>query len=202
MKLYFAPGTCSMAPHIALREAGLTFELERVDLRTHRTEKGDDYARVNPKGYVPALRLDDGEVLTEAAVVLQYIADRTPGVLAPAFGTMERYRLMEWLSFISTEVHKQFSPFFNPQITPEWKAAQLQRLTRRFDYLAQQLTGRPYLLGDQFTVADAYLFTLLGWTKLFKIDMAQWPTLQEYAARIAARASVQATLKAEGLGGS
>jgi glutathione S-transferase len=200
MKLYFSPGACSMAPHIALREAGLAFELEKVDLRARRTAGGDDYTKINPKGYVPALRLDDGAVLTEVGVLLQYVADHGSGGLAPPFGTMERYRLMEWLNFVSTEVHKQFSPLFNPQITPEWKENQLKRLAGRFDFLAQHLEARPYLMGDAFSVADAYLFTVLRWTKLFNVDLSKWPKLQEYIARIGARPSVQATLKAEGIG--
>ena len=159
MKLYFAAGACSMAPHIVLREAAYTFDLESVDLATKRTASGEDYTRINPKGYVPALRLDNGEVLTEAAVILQYLADQKPeSGLAPKMGTMERYRLMEWLNFVSSEIHKQFGPLFNPQITAEWKANQLDLLGRRFDYLTERLNGMSYLMGDQFTVVDAYLF--------------------------------------------
>ena len=200
MKLYYVPGACSLAPHIALREAGLAFELDRMDPATRRTEKGEDYTQVNPKGYVPALRLDNGEVLTEVAVILQYVADQKPGAgLAPAAGTLERYRLHEWLNFIATEVHKQFSPFFNPKLTPEWKANQLTLLSRRFDTLAKQLGQKPYLMGDRFTVADAYLFTILSWSKLFQVDLGKWPALTEYLGRIAARPAVQAALKAEGL---
>lgn len=200
MRLYFAPGACSLAPHIALREAGLPVELDKVDLRTRRTASGADYTQINPKGYVPALRLDDGTVLTEAGVILQYIADRQPGTLAPAFGTLERYRLMEWLNFLATEIHKQFSPLFNPKITPEWKDDQLQRLSGRFELLARHLAERPYLLGQAFSIADAYLFTLLRWTKLFDIDLSKWPALQDYVARIEARPAVQAALRAEGIG--
>lgn len=200
MKLYFSPGACSLAPHIALREAGLPVELDKVDLRARRTASGADYTQINPKGYVPALRLDDGAVLTEAGVILQYIADRRPGTLAPAFGTLERYRLMEWLNFLSTEIHKQFSPLFNPKITPEWKDDQLQRLSGRFELLARHLAERPYLLGQAFSIADAYLFTLLRWTTLFDIDLSKWPALQDYRARIEARPAVQAALRAEGIG--
>jgi glutathione S-transferase len=200
MKLYYVPGACSLAPHIALREAGLAFELDRMDPATRRTEKGEDYTQVNPKGYVPTLRLDNGEVLTEAAVILQYVADQKPGAgLAPAAGTLERYRLHEWLNFVATEVHKQFSPFFNPKLTPEWKDNQLTLLGRRFDTLAKHLGHQPYLMGDRFTVADAYLFTILSWSKLFQVDLGKWPALTEYLGRIAARPAVQAALKAEGL---
>jgi len=200
MKLYYVPGACSLAPHIALREAGLAFELDKMDPATRRTEKGEDYTQVNPKGYVPTLRLDNGEVLTEAAVILQYVADQKPGAgLAPAAGTLERYRLHEWLNFVATEVHKQFSPFFNPKLTPEWKDNQLTLLGRRFDTLAKHLGHQPYLMGDRFTVADAYLFTILSWSKLFQVDLGKWPALTEYLGRIAARPAVQAALKAEGL---
>lgn len=200
MKLYYSPGACSLASHIALREAGLAFDLEKVDLRARRTEKNEDYTLVNPKGYVPALKLDTGEILTEGPALLQYIADRKPASgLAPAAGTMDRYRLMEWLNFISTEVHKQFSPLFNPRITPDWREAQVSRLAGRFDYLAQQLASRPYLMGERFTVADAYLFTVLSWCGLLKVELGKWPKLQEYLGRIAARPTVQAALKAEGL---
>jgi glutathione S-transferase len=141
MKLYFAAGACSMAPHIVLHEAGYPFDLESVDLAMKQTASGEDYTRINPKGYVPALRLDNGEVLTEVAVVLQYLADQKPESLAPKTGTMERYRLMEWLNFVSSEIHKQFAPFFNPKITAEWKANQLDLLGRRFDYLTERLNG-------------------------------------------------------------
>lgn len=200
MKLYFKPGACSMAPHIALREAGLAFQLEKVDLARHQTAAGEDYLRINPKGYVPALQLDDGSVLTEAGVVLQYIADRQPGgALAPQAGTMERYRLMEWLNFLATEVHKSFSPFFNPKAPAEIREYNLRLLARRFGYLDAQLDGKPCLTGDRFTVADCYLFTLLNWCNLHQIDLAQWPALKDYMTRVAARPSVRETMKAEGL---
>ncbi len=200
MKLYYSPGACSMASHISLREAGLPFDLEKVDLRARRTEKNEDYGQINPKGYVPALRLDNGEILTEGPALLQYIADQKPASgLAPAAGTMDRYRLVEWLNFVSTEIHKQFSPLFNPKITPEWREAQVSRLAERFDYLTKQLSGRPCLMGERFTVADAYLFTVLGWCGMLKIDLGRWPVLQEYVARIASRPAVKAAMKAEGL---
>lgn len=200
MKLYYTPGACSLAPHIALRETGATFHLEQVDLAKKQTAGGEDFTRINPKGYVPTLRLDDGEILTEVAVILQYVADRKPeSGLAPAAGTMERYRLMEWLNFISSEVHKQFGPFFNPRIPPDWKANQLAVLGRRFDYLSERLDGRPYLMGDKFSVADAYLYTVLTWSGHVGLDMGKWPTLKAYMARVAERPAVREALEAEGL---
>lgn len=200
MKLYFAAGACSMAPHIVLREASYTFDLESVDLVTKQTASGEDYTRINPKGYVPALRLDNGEVLTEVAVVLQYLADQKPeSRLAPKTGTMERYRLMEWLNFVSSEIHKQFGPLFNPRITAEWKANQLDLLGRRFDYLTERLNGKPYLMGDQLTVVDAYLFTALNWSSLLKVDLGKWPRLKDYITRVAARPAVKEAMSAEGL---
>ena len=200
MKLYYVPGVCSLASHIALREAGLDFELDRMDRETRRTESGEDYLQVNPKDSVPALRLDNGEVLTEGAVILQYIADQKPqSGLAPAAGSMQRYRLAEWLNYVATEVHKQYSPLFNPKLPPEWRDNQLGVLAKRFDYLTQRLTGRPYLMGEQFTIVDAYLFVVLRWSPRLKVDLGPWPVLTEYMARIAARPAVQAALKAEGL---
>lgn len=200
MKLYYAPGACSLAPHIALCEAGLQFELESVNLTNKQTASGEDFSLINVKGYVPAIRLDDGQILTEVAVILQYIADQTPASqLAPATGTIARYRLMEWLNFISSELHKQFSPLFNPKISAEWKTHQINLLARRFDYLVQSLDGKPCLMGDQFTVADAYLFTILNWSKLFQVDMERWPALKDYIRRVAARPAVRQALGAEGL---
>jgi glutathione S-transferase len=200
MKLYFAPGACSMAPHIVLREAGYTFDLEKVDLAKKQTASGEDYTQINPKGYVPALRLGNGEVLTEAAITLQYLADQKPeSGLAPKTGTMERYRLMEWLNFTSSEIHKQFGPLFNPKITQEWKENQLDLLSRRFDYLTERLKGKPYLMGEQFTVADAYLFTVLNWSNLFKVDLGKWPILKDYITNVAARPAVREAMRAEGV---
>jgi glutathione S-transferase len=200
MKLYWVPGVCSLASHIALREAGLDFTLDKLDRETHRTESGEHYPDVNPKNSVPALRLDNGEVLTEGAVILQYIADRAPqSGLAPPAGTMERYRLMEWLNYIATEVHKQFSPLFNPKIPPAWRENQLGVLGKRFDYLTQRLSGRPYIMGGRFTVADAYLYVVLRWSARLKIDLGPWPVLTDYLARVAARPAVAAALKAEEL---
>jgi glutathione S-transferase len=200
MKLYYYPGACSMAVHIALREAGIPFEMDKVDLAKHQTANGEDYYKINPKGYVPALRLDDGQILTEDAVLLQYVADQKPqSGLAPKAGTMERYRLMEWLNFISSELHKTLGALFNPKIIPEWKQDRIALFGRRCDFLVQQLGDKPYLMGDMFTIADAYLFTIFGWTNLFKLDMGKWPSLQSYAGRVAARPAVKEAMKAEGL---
>lgn len=199
MKLYYVPGACSLAPHIALREAGLTFALDKMDPGTRRTADGEDYLKVNSKGSVPALRLDNQEVLTEVAVILQYIADQKPDAALAPTNPMERYRLAEWLNYISSEVHKQLGPFFNPKLPPAWRENQVSVLTKRFDILSERLRSQPYLLGKQFTVADAYLFVVLNWTSLFKLDMSKWPALTDYLGRIAARPAVQAALKAEGL---
>ncbi|MGH8607592.1 MAG: glutathione transferase GstA, partial [Gammaproteobacteria bacterium] len=188
------------APHIVLREADHTFDLERVDLAKIQTASGEDYTRTNTKGYVPALRLDNGEVLTEVAVILQYLADQKPeSGLAPKTGTLERYRLMEWLNFVSSEIHKQFSPLFNPKITAEWRQNQLDLLSRRFDYLTERLNGKSYLMGDQLTVVDAYLFTVLNWSPMLKVDLGKWPRLKDYLTRVAARPAVKEAMNAEGL---
>ncbi len=200
MKLYFAPAACSMAPHIVLREAGLPCQLQKVDLSKHQTDTGEDYYKINPKGYVPALRLDNGELLTEVAAILQYLADQKPASgLSPSTGTMDHYRVIEWLNFISTEVHKQFGPMFNPKITPEWKQNQLNTLDRRFKYLSERLASNQYLFGEKFTIADAYLFTVLNWTGFLDIDLGKWPKLKDYVARIAARPAVKEAMKEEGL---
>ena len=199
MKLYYVPGACSLAPHIALREAGLTFTLDKMDPATRRTADGEDYIKVNTKASVPALRLDNSEVLTEVAVILQYIADQKPDTALPPANSLERYRLAEWLNYISSEVHKQLGPFFNPKLPPAWRENQLGLLAKRFDIIAEQLKNQPYLLGNKFTVADAYLFVVLSWTSLFQIDMGKWPALTDYLGRIAARPSVRAALQAEGL---
>jgi len=202
MKLYYTPGACSMGPHIALREAGLSFDLEKVDLMGKKTESGADFAAINPKGYVPALQLDNGQILTEAGVVLQYIADQKPGSgLAPAAGTLERYRLMEMLNFISTELHKSFSPLFNPTSTDDAKKAATANITKRLGYLNEQLAGKQYLLGDTFTVADCYFGTVLGWCQYAKLDLSPWANIGAYAGRVMSRPAVQATMKAEGLMG-
>ena len=199
MNLYYAPGACSLAPHIVMREAGFPVELKKVDLKAKQFE-GGDYKTVNGKGYVPALKLDDGSVLTEAPVVMQYLADQKPeSGLAPKAGSMDRYRLQEWLNFITSELHKGMGNFFNPALTEEWRKAVTDRLSLRMDWLAKQLEGRNYLMGDKFTVADAYLFVILNWAAPSKFDLTQWPVLQEYHKRVAARPKVQEALKAEGL---
>jgi glutathione S-transferase len=199
MKLYYTPGACSMAVDIALREAGLNFEMERVDLQGRKTETGADYTAVNPKGYVPALQLDNGEVLTEAGVVLQYVADRKPeSGLLPAPGTDARYRVLEWVHFIATELHKSFGALFNPAASEEMKKASMDNLTRRFGYIESKL-GSDYLTGKQFTIADAYLGTVLGWCNFLQLDLSKWPKLGAYAGRVASRPKVLETMKAEGL---
>ena len=200
MKLYYSPGACSLSPHIVLREAGLPFELERVDLKTKMTAGGIDYTSINPKGYVPALALDDGQVLTEGPAIVQYLADRVPEKkLAPANGTLERYRLQEWLNFISTELHKGMGGLFNANMLEDWRAVVKGIIARRLDYLAKQLEGNNYLMGESFTVADAYLFTILGWSKLLAVNLAPWPVLKRYTERVAARPAVHEALVAEGL---
>lgn len=200
MKLYYFPGACSLAAHIVLREAGFQFELDKVDLATHRTENGGDFYAVNPKGYVPALLLDDGQVLTEDQVILQYLADQRPASgLAPPPGSMERYRLMEWLAFLATEVHKSFGPLWNPDSPEAARQGAIALLSRRLGYLAGHLNDREWLFGGDFTIADAYLFTLLGWCNYHKIDLSQWPVLAGHSARVSARPAVQQAMKAEGL---
>jgi glutathione S-transferase len=200
MKLFYAPGTCALAPHIVLEELALPHQLSKVNLKTKKTEDGGDYLQVNPKGYVPTLELDDGKALTEVQAIVQYLADKVPAAkLAPANGTMERYRLQEWLAFVSSEIHKQFSPLFNPAMSDEVKEAQRTKLAGRFNWLSPQLEGKDYLTGGQFTVADAYLFTVLRWSGPIGIDLGKWPVLSQYTARVAARPKVQAALKAQGL---
>ncbi|MBI1966283.1 MAG: glutathione transferase GstA [Betaproteobacteria bacterium] len=202
MKLYYYPGACSMAPHIVLNEAKLKFDLDQVDLAAKRTAAGEDYAAVNPKGYVPALKLDDGTVLTESGVICSYIADLRPRRgLAPKPRTPERYKLMEWMNFIASEIHKSLGAFFafKQVMTPEWREAQLGYLGRRFDYLERALGSQQHLMGE-FGIADAYLFTVLNWTHFHQIDVSRWPNIKAYMARIAARPSVKKAMKAEGLG--
>lgn len=200
MKLYFSPGACSLASHIALREAGLPFEAVKVDGRAKKTANGEDYWQVTPKGYVPALRLDSGEVLTEGTAIMPFIADQKPEAqLAPPPGTLARYRLHEWLGYINSEVHKGFGTFFNPAATAEQKEAAKANLGKKFDFVQKELGSSPFLLGDRFTVADGYLFTVLGWCNFVGIDLGGWPGLKAYHGRIAGRPAVQAALKAEGL---
>lgn len=201
MKLYYAPGTCSLSPHIVLRELGHEFELERVDTKTKVTETGANFRDVNPKGYVPALRLDDGELLTEGAAIVQHLADaRGARDLAPQPGTLARTRLQEHLNFISAELHKSFGPLFYPNSSEEAKAAAKAKISDRLDYVETVLAdGRKYLLGDAFSVADAYLFTVANWTRPTKIPFDRWPRLQAFMERVAARPAVKAAMVAEGL---
>lgn len=200
MKLYYSPGACSLASHIALYETGLPFEIDKLVKTTKMTVGGDDFMKINPKGYVPTIRLDDGKILTEGAAILQYIADQKPDSgLAPKAGTMERYRLQEWLTFISSEIHKSFSPFFNKDATEEVKTNSRNLLTKRLGFVETHLASKPYLMGDHFTVADAYLFVVVSWSDHVGFDLSPFPRIKEYLARIAARPSVQAAMKAEGL---
>jgi glutathione S-transferase len=201
MKLYYLPGACSLSPHIVLRETGATgFELEKVDLHHKKTADGGDYTAVNPKGQVPLLVLDSGETLTEGPVIVQYLADQKPDAgLAGTAGTMERYRVQEWLNFTTSELHKGFAPLFRPNTPDAYKEISRENIGKRFDWVDQQLAGRQYLMGDKFTVADAYLFTVLRWGTHVGIDTAKWPHIAAYMARIAARPKVQEALKAEGL---
>lgn len=200
MKLYFSPGACSLSPRIALLEAGLPFTTQRVDTKTKELVGGGDFLAINGKGYVPALELDNGQVLTEGPAIVQYIADQKPeSSLAPKAGTLERYRLQEWLNFITSEIHKGFSPLFNPALAPEVKQVFKDNLAKRFDWISKQLDGKSYLTGETFTVADGYLFTVLNWCQWVGIDLAKWPVLAAYQARVSARPKVQEALKAEGL---
>jgi glutathione S-transferase len=200
MKLYYSPGACSLSPHIALLEAGLPYDLVKVDVRAKKLENGDDYLAVNPKGQVPALRLDSGEVVTEGPVIVQIIADKVADKhLAPARDSAERYKLLEWLNFITTELHKNFSPLFNPAIPDEVKAFFKDRIMGKFRYADSQLAGRDYLMGKQFTVADGYLYTMLRWADGHKLDLSALPNLMAFKARVEARPKVQEALAKEGL---
>jgi glutathione S-transferase len=200
MKLYYNPGACSLSPHILLRELGLPFELERVDTKAGKTEKGTDYRTVNPKGAVPTLELDDGQRLTEGPAIVQYLADLKPETgLVPAWGSMARYRVVEWLNYVTSELHKRFSPLYNPRAPEEWKAILREQIAVQFEYVAGALAGHPFLTGERPTVADFYLFVILSWSRSVQIDLARWPALQEYWKRIAARPSVQEAWRAEGL---
>ena len=200
MKLYYSPGACSLASHIALQETGLAYEIEKVDFATKRTATGEDFNQINPKSYVPTIKLDDGSILTEGPAILQYIADQRPEAkLAPRAGTMERYRLQEWLTFIGTEIHKAFSPLFNKAASDEVKTNSHDRIAKRLGYVETQLQDKPYLLGDNFSVADAYLFTVARWSAFTGIDLTPFPKLRDYLTRVGARPAVQAAMQAEGL---
>jgi len=200
MKLYYSPGSSSLASHIALREAGLRFDLERVILKTKRTASDTDFMRVNPKGCVPTLQFEDGAVLTEGPAIMLWIGDQVPEKrLVPGPGTMERYHLIEWLNFIATEVHQSFGMLFDANAPAVSKDVARGRLEKRLDYLNKVLGDAPFVLGEHFTVADAYLFTVLGWGRYVDVDLARWPKLAAYAGRIGTRPKVLDTLKAEGL---
>ena len=200
MKLYYAPGACSLSPHIVMREAGIPVQLVSVDLATKKTDEGSDFKPINSKGYVPTLELPDGQRLTEGPAIVQYLADQAPARgLAPAAGTIERYRLQEWLNFISTELHKQFSPLFDPACESSMKARLVEKIGRRFDWITKQLGSRDYLMGSAFSVADAYLYTMLNWCRHVGIDLATWPSLASYKTRVEQRPAVHEALKAEGL---
>lgn len=200
MKLYYSPGACSLSPHIVLHEAGLPCELVLASTKTHKLPDGTDYYTINPKGSVPLLELDSGERLTEGPAIVQYLADQVPDrKLAPAFGTMARYRLMEWLNFITSELHKSFGAFFTPGMPDDAKALYRNRLRQRLQYVDEQLAGKSYLMGDDFTVADAYLFTVSNWTIPTQVDIADLANLQAFRERMLARPSVQAAMKHEGL---
>ena len=200
MKLYYSPGACSLSPHIALLEAGLPYDLVKVDLKAKKLENGDDYLKVNPKGQVPALALDSGELVTEGPVIVQMIADKVAAKnLAPARDSAERYKLLEWLNFITSEVHKNFGPLFSPVLADDAKAFFKDRVMAKFKYIDSQLPGRDYLMGKQFTVADGYLFTMLAWADRMKFDLSSMPNLLAYKDRVSARPKVQEALTKEGL---
>ena len=199
MNLYYSPGACSLAPHIVMREAGIPVDLKKVDLKAKQFE-GGDYKQVNGKGYVPAVKLDDGSVLTEAPIIMQYLADQKPDAgLAPKAGSMDRYRLQEWLNFITSELHKTFGPIFRPTTPDAFKDLSKQAIAGRFKFLNEHLAGRQYLMGDTFTAPDAYLYVMTRWAGRVEIDLNQWPNLKAYSERVAARPKVQEALKAEGL---
>ncbi|WP_415267092.1 glutathione transferase GstA [Acidovorax sacchari] len=200
MKLYYSPGACSLSPHIALHEAGLAFTPVLASTKSHKLQDGTDFYTINPLGYVPVLELDDGTRLREGPAIVQYIADQAPHKnLAPANGTLARYRLQEWLNFIGTELHKGHSPLFQPNTPDAYKPIVREKLMSRFQWLDEQLAGKEWLMGEHFSVADGYLFTVSGWGKHVGVDLSGLPNLQAYLARVGARPAVQAALKAEGL---
>jgi len=200
MKLYYSPGACSLSPHIVVSETGINVELEKVNLAEHKTASGQDYMTINPKGYVPALQLDDGTVLTEGPAIVQYLADQKPASgLIPAAGAIDRYRVQEWLNFIGTELHKNFGALFNKATPDATKETAKANITKRLAYLNDRLAGKQYLMGSDFTVADASAFTIVNWTNFVSIDLKPYPNLAAYMARVAARPKVLETLKSEGL---
>lgn len=200
MKLYYAPGACSLSTHIVMREAGFSFDIERVDLQSKLTEGGIDFRSLNPHGYIPLLLLDNGDRISEGVAIMLYLADQAPEAnLAPSRGTAERYRMIEKLTFIATELHKGFAPLFNARCPEEWKVVVKEILSSRLTQVTADLAGKPFVMGDRFSVADAYLFTVLSWGAYVGVDIGRWPELANYSARIASRPSVQSALKAEGL---
>ncbi len=200
MKLYYSPGACSLAPHIVLNEAGLAYETEKVDLATKKTASGGDFLAINPKGYVPAITLDDGQLLTEVQVLCRYLADQKPqSNLMPKPGTMERYRVEEWMNYIASELHKGYSPLFRPNTPEEYKTIARENLAKRLALLDKALAGKQYLMGNAFTAADAYAFTILRWSPFTKVDLSPYANIKAYMARTEARPKVQQTLKEEGL---
>ena len=200
MKLFYTPGACSMAVHIALNEAGATYDLEKVDLEAKTLESGGNYLDINPKGYVPCMELDNGEHLTEVAALLQYVADNNPGAnLLPPVGDDARYRVLETMNYISTELHKNFSPLFNPASSDEQRQAAQDLINLRLGLINEQLASGANITGEQFTIADAYLTTVLGWTQFINMDLSPWPNIGAYVGRSMGRPAVQATLKEEGL---
>jgi glutathione S-transferase len=200
MKLYFSPGACSLAPHLLLREVGATFNLEQVDNKAKKTKSGLDFWQINPKGYVPVLELDDGRRLTEAPAILQYIADQYPDSgMAPHCGSFERYRVVEWLNFITSELHKTFGPLFKENTPAEYKTIAKENLSKRYAYLEEQLARHQYLHGDKFSIADCYLFVVSNWLHRVGLDIAKWPAVKAYWDRIAARPKVQEAMQTEGL---
>ena len=200
MKLYYSPGACSLSPHIVLHEAGLAYTPVLASTKSHKLQDGTDFYSINPLGYVPVLELDNGERLREGPAIVQYLADQVPDKkLAPANGTMERYRLQEWLTFIGTEVHKNFGPLFVPSTPEDYKPLVRAQLAKRLQWVDSQLAGKQYLMGDTFTVADAYLFTVTNWGAFVNLDLTPYAHLVAYRARVAARPAVQAAMKAEGL---
>lgn len=200
MKLYYSPGVCSLAPHIALRAAGLDFEMESVDTGKKLTESGRDYLAINPHGYVPALEIEPGFILTEGPAIMQYIADKAPASgLAPFAGSNERYRLQSWLNYITSEIHKGFSPLFKPGMPAEAKTMFKAQIAQHFDYLQAHLSRQPYLLDSGFSIADAYLFVVAGWSGFVGIELQKWPALVAFRERVQDRASVREAMRAEGL---
>lgn len=200
MKLFYSPGACSLSPHIVLNELDLPYTVEQVDLKNHTTASGADFYTINAKGYVPALQLDNGEVLTEGPAIIQYLADQKPQVnLLPQAGSLERARVQEWLNFIGTELHKTLAALFNPSISAEAKTKTIDTFGKRLGFVENALQGKDFLTGKSFSVADAYLFTIVNWAPMLGIDISPWPTVAEFQKRVASRPAVQKTLQAEGL---